>query len=1185
RASNRPSAKKYFEDDITSERDLFLLACHALWRADLRFLFHATSTEDEIEIGVAGMELIRHQSEPEVHLSVSRTMAMLFLSSSYISSDSPIYGAARLYNRRSTSEVLTACVTLMLQKPFDTDSNRILMPHILMVLTRYADDAYPEDEDAPWKYSPDRLPGFLAADFALVMIIALSSPGMDVTLQAAHGLQLLVGAERHERAPRPPVPGPEEQLKRWAVYEQIGEERLDYVGRMAYQKRLRQLFRVLSPPNPFNLALFNFCFTRWLELSQSVVQPAESIDAALKAIWQNLTFALAGIVGSCIALAGENVEIRSMARHMPQHLEQVAALPSNPPMVARQFVNALMNRLDDEDVMIRETSKDALSAELHPRLFPVLLQQIERAMFDRIDTPPELSRLNVDISRMILILSRFINRENDKGRACFRAKIKFCQLCDSLLAKRNFLTIRKESSLRNEVVDRIFGWIKDSQALRFIEPSNPDLQAECDVACLTTAVTLLENMRLQPLESPTSWYTTNLLSRTFYRYLTEMQMMADVHSMGSMNSEDGTAIQKSFNSSLHSTRDEPAIRALVVQGVVNMLQANPDAGTKHCLALGFHDDLRLRIQFCHIFARALASGRKLESPATVTPPPPLNQLCEMLRESDMFALAVCEICPANEVDVIIPILLNVFDTRDSLLRLMRSAIDREVARKESDKELFRSNTVCTRLLSAFAKMQGYNYLRKVIQPVVEQLQAMPADQSIEVDPIKASNATEEDLKQNMANLKVIAQALLDIISNSAPFMPPGNVWPGSRQTALRAFLFLRFIGPAIAAPHTVDIEVPKENIEIRRGLILMTKIIQNLANNALLSKDQFLTDLDPFLNENARKVQAFQETIARGTSEGDHRVETADIGTYLDEADTIFLQRFFQLNADKVGKELLSYQGHDSSNTGKKTWDMLCTALVELDPPIERPQLIPLDSQRHPKLLDFLQRNQHRNTESVRQLFTATSTDPTLLEFSAHQRPFEIVIDCTMFAPSSELPLPWIEYLIELIPSDLALQFQTAYVVNTNGAAQLYLRKVLHALANVPFGKQITAINSLEDLTDVLPASSVATIDSSASLDGEAKESFPEVYQVLRGAAQIPVTFQLGTTHIRITSTKAQQIFPGVQCKTIEIIPLSDIGDVTPYTSDRSPEFTIRRQRQDGTLIFASDSRDAIMKVSVQPTS
>jgi len=58
-------------------------------------------------------------------------------------------------------------------------------------------------------------------------------------------------------------------------------------------------------------------------------------------------------------------------------------------------------------------------------------------------------------------------------------------------------------------------------------------------------------------------------------------------------------------------------------------------------------------------------------------------LRQMLRQSDLLALAVCEICPANEVDILIPILLNVFDTRESLLRLMKSAIDREIARTGS----------------------------------------------------------------------------------------------------------------------------------------------------------------------------------------------------------------------------------------------------------------------------------------------------------------------------------------------------------------------------------------------------------------------------------------------------------------------------------------------------------------------
>lgn len=72
----------------------------------------------------------------------------------------------------------------------------------------------------------------------------------------------------------------------------------------------------------------------------------------------------------------------------------------------------------------------------------------------------------------------------------------------------------------------------------------------------------------------------------------------------------------------------------------------------------------------------------------------------------------------------------------------------------------------------------------------------------------------------------------------------------------------------------------------------------------------------------------------------------------------------------------------------------------------------------------------------------------TLVEFSAIEQTYDIIVDCTAFSTSSELPLPWIKYLIDMIPSDLAVQFRLAYIVNSNGAAQVYLRKVLHALAS-----------------------------------------------------------------------------------------------------------------------------------------
>ena len=45
----------------------------------------------------------------------------------------------------------------------------------------------------------------------------------------------------------------------------------------------------------------------------------------------------------------------------------------------------------------------------------------------------------------------------------------------------------------------------------------------------------------------------------------------------------------------------------------------------------------------------------------------------------VLAMTMCEICPPSEVEIIINVLLNVFDSHDSLVALLKLTIEREIA--------------------------------------------------------------------------------------------------------------------------------------------------------------------------------------------------------------------------------------------------------------------------------------------------------------------------------------------------------------------------------------------------------------------------------------------------------------------------------------------------------------------------
>ena len=72
----------------------------------------------------------------------------------------------------------------------------------------------------------------------------------------------------------------------------------------------------------------------------------------------------------------------------------------------------------------------------------------------------------------------------------------------------------------------------------------------------------------------------------------------------------------------------------------------------------------------------------------------------------------------------------------------------------------------------------------------------------------------------------------------------------------------RFISPAVVQPEVVDVEVPKDDSDvIRRGLKVIAKVIQNLANNIFFGKEQHMVPLNDFLHDNIVNVTRYLNDI------------------------------------------------------------------------------------------------------------------------------------------------------------------------------------------------------------------------------------------------------------------------------------------------------------------------------------
>jgi hypothetical protein len=198
--------------------------------------------------------------------------------------------------------------------------------------------------------------------------------------------------------------------------------------------------------------------------------------------------------------------------------------------------------------------------------------------------------------------------------------------------------------------------------------------------------------------------------------------------------------------------------------------------------------------------------------------------------------------------------------------------------------------------------------------------------------------------------------------------------------------------------------------------MMIAKIIQTLANNVLFGREVHMSILNPFLEAKIMDVLKFLSELSvrarprficillmvtqrYNPSPNDEERDSHEWKsiTY-DDTDTIVLHRFFSKHADKVGKELLSFlkptiEGDASAINGKRAWDALCSALVDLGQPIEVPRLSVSSSAVHREYLDLVARYDRADVTAVRDIFVEASAGKVVAFFITRDHVLECFQD------------------------------------------------------------------------------------------------------------------------------------------------------------------------------------------------
>ncbi|KAI0230569.1 Ras GTPase activating protein ira2 [Massospora cicadina] len=1159
---------------------------------------------------------------------------------------------------------------------------------------------------------PERISSLMAVEVALLYMLCM--PDAEVCSQATSSFGLLCEEMELTEALCDPDMLRVTLYANLSTYKEMARAGVLVTGRVAQQKSIRKVFRLLRHQTHANLSAWEDVYKRWRSLksvatrppeepaldsgeipkkktsffassrtSQSSAMPTPAPDAQDHKrdleLWQNYTGFLCAMGGVCVLpdekmkekqkeredliKRGVNFEFRTKAVKKMLDCNQVV----------NRFIMEMVELLICESALARETVKELAGTELNPGMYGNLFRHLEsivgrffsaegevscndsytmfveqaisvlKLILDRLNDSAEyIFAVDLDMGNLLFSFSRYLNH-TDCSATSLRVKVKMAQLTEVLMLKRDLVSLRHEFHVRNKLLESLVEWTSDfckPAEMGMLGESGEKLYRDLDLAVMKTVVLLLEGLPILSQDAKTEAERQEIKSKLFYKYfsyfikLLNRCRILETIEFGSHSTKENSDLMNLLSKSKEQCKDLGPLKDYTILALSNLLSANIETGLKYSLSMGYHEDTKTRSAFMQVLTNILKQGTEFTSLSQTTDKDRFQKVLDILSEPDLHMLmTLCDVCPVHHVDDLGTVLLSVLDSLGITIPVLKALIEKEIHKTDSSPELFRRNSMASRLLALFAKSYGAEYQRYVLQPILIDMMENP--RPYEVDPSKIGKGASAEA--NLQNLKQMSQAFLDSIINSGSRIPPAVreicsylsqvvvvKFPEAKLTSVGGLMFLRFFCPTIVAPDINGLVKLITDKDLRRGLLLITKVIQNLANNVFFgAKEAFMISLNDVLTEYIPKVSNYLAEISTPLPNSSYEPPAPP---KLDEEDVMRLHYYLVENIDRMGREVttrklqVAYpitipdpspaENENLRAAAKMHYYKLSILLAQLGAPENRgkkkegPVGKVGEQGQGQAYKEFMARNGRLNTASIqekkifyeggpskvgrpvyyfiaRRLVTDT-VDMQMVMAHIFQllakldgRPYEILVDLTQFAPPNEVLLPFVAQFTNTFPPNAVAALAALYLYNINTGFQRYAKQL--GLALPPALAAVTYFPcNLTELSEYIEQADISLPKLTLALESESGVSFSPVTCINQFRQQIPSSIKILQETMHICMLKKQEVM-GLTSYFNDVYHISQIDEVS-ISSYKDENCLLVKVDQAPALTFISPKIDLICK-------